>query len=415
VSKALSFVSLLFGLLVIGSTYALLAGPDNAELRAQLVGILVVEGVAFTGLMLFLVRPIKVAEATPPPKRAPRERDRLPPKPIHIPTPIVRRQMTQADSPAPRTARKSDPLEACPVCGPRMVTLPPLPVLQSPAVGRGRSGTQPPPTPTTPEPRKPRIKLTDLHEQAPLPPPPPPRPKRQTKIPKKPAKTQKLRAGATDLPTTLTVDHLPICVNIVTLATFCATADNGASSTDEDRIVESWIWTVVEHVSADADLAWTYHDELFAAHEATRLAGQQKLELVKSVATSIKDALGRSKLLNVTAWLCAEVIKADEKLDPGEAAIFRAALEGLGKADSEEFRDMAKDLLLGHKEVKALLAEFKITEKTPIRKTEEILLEEFGKCNARMQACAGAAKEQYRQKMKLITRIRDMLREIEAI
>ena len=63
-SKALSFVSLLFGLLVIGSTYALLAGPDNSELRAQLVGILVVEGVAFTGLMLFLVRPIKVAEGT---------------------------------------------------------------------------------------------------------------------------------------------------------------------------------------------------------------------------------------------------------------------------------------------------------------------------------------------------------------
>lgn len=413
-SKALSFVYCLFGLLVIGSTYALLGGPDNADLRTHLVGILVGEGMAFTAIMFFMVRPIKVTEPPPAVKRASRERDRLPAKPVQIPQPIVRSQAAQATPVGPRPARTPDPLESSPVCGPRMVILPPLPVLRSPTAGRRRPDAPPPPTPPPPtEPRRPRIKLTDLQEQAPLPPPPPPRPKRPTKTPKRPARTEKLRAGATDLPASLDAQHLPICVNIVKLATFCATADNGASSTDEDRILESWIWTVVEHVSADPELAWNFHDELFAAHKDTRLAGKQKLDAVKSIAASIKDAAGRSKLLNVTAWLCAEVIKADEKLDPGEAAIFQTAIKGLGKENSVEFKDIAKDLLLGDKEVKALLASLEITERTPARRRNEILLEEFSKCNARMQTCDGAAKERLRMRMVLITHVRHMLREID--
>jgi len=209
-------------------------------------------------------------------------------------------------------------------------------------------------------------------------------------------------------------NHLSICVNIVKLATHCATADNGASSTDEDKVVESWIWAAVENVSADADLAWIYHDDLLAVHQTARLSGKQKLDTVKATAAAIKVAAGRSKLVNASAWLCAEVIKADEKLDPGEAATFQTVLIGLGKENSDDFKDVAKDLLLGDKEVKALMSELRITENTPISRTNEKLLDEFSKCNARMQTCDGAAKEKLRQRLVLITYVRHMLQEIEA-
>ena len=414
-SKALSFISCLFGLLVIGSTVALLGGPENLETRSRLVGILVGEGVAFSALMFFVIQPSKMTAETTSVRPHQRERDRLPPKLNIIPEPILRRQASQPSEPRRHEPRPSDPLAPAPLYGPRLVTLPPLPILQSPTAGRRNPESIPTPPPTRPtDPRKPRFRLTDLQEQEPLPPPPPPRPKRPSKTPKRPGKTVKLRAGATDLPATLDASHLPICVDIVKLATYCATADNGASSTDEDKVVESWIWAAVEHVSAGADLAWTYHDDLLAAHQATRLAGKQKLDTVKGTAASIKTAAGRSKLLNATAWLCAEVIKADEKLDPGEAAIFQTALTALGKDNSDDFKDVAKDLLLGDKEVKALMSELRITDKTPISRTNDILLDEFSKCNARMQTCDGAAKEKLRQRLVLITYLRHMLQEIEA-
>jgi hypothetical protein len=415
VSKALSFISCLFGLLLVGSTVALLGGPENLGIRPRLVGILVGEGIAFSALMFFVIQPSKVAAEITSIKPNPRERDRLPAKPNLIPGPIARRLTSLPSQPIRREPRPSDPLARGPIYGPRLVTLPPLPVLQSPSAGRRVPEAIPPPPPTRQsETRKPRFKLSDLQEQEPLPPPPPPRPKRPTKTPKRPGKTFKLRAGATELPATLDATHLPICVDIVKLATYCATADNGASSTDEDKVVESWIWTAVEHVSADADLAWTYHDDLLAAHQATRLSGKQKLDTVKATAVSIKAAAGRSKLVSASAWLCSEVIKADEKLDPGEAATFQTALTGLGKENSDDFKDVAKDLLLGDKEVKALLSELRITEKTPISRTNDKLLDEFSKCNARMQSCDGAAKEKLRQRLVLITYVRHMLQEIEA-
>ena len=414
-SKALSFISCLFGLLVIGSTVALLGGPENLETRSRLVGILVGEGVVFSALMFFVIQPSKMTAETTSVRPHQRERDRLPPKLNIIPEPILRRQASQPSEPRRHEPRPSDPLAPAPLYGPRLVTLPPLPILQSPTAGRRNPESIPTPPPTRPtDPRKPRFRLTDLQEQEPLPPPPPPRPKRPSKTPKRPGKTVKLRASATDLPATLDASHLTICIDIVKLATYCATADNGASSTDEDKVVESWIWAAVEHVSADADLAWTYHDDLLAAHQATRLTGKQKLDTVKGTAASIKTAAGRSKLLNATAWLCAEVIKADEKLDPGEAAIFQTALTALGKDNSDDFKDVAKDLLLGDKEVKALMSELRITDKTPISRTNDILLDEFSKCNARMQTCDGAAKEKLRQRLVLITYLRHMLQEIEA-
>lgn len=411
-SKALSFISCLFGLLLVGSTVALLGGPENLGIRPRLVGILVGEGIAFSALMFIVIQPSKLTAAITRVKPNQRERDRLPQKLSIIPAPILRRQSTQPSEPHRYDLRPSDPLAPLPIYGPKLVTLPPLPILQSPTAGRRNAESAPPPRPA--EPRKPRFRLSDLQEQEALPPPPPPRPKRPSKTPKRPGKTVKLRASATDLPATLDASHLPVCVDIVKLATYCATADNGASSTDEDKVVESWIWAAVEHVSADADLAWTYHDDLFAAHHATRLAGKQKLDAVKITAASIKAAAGRSKLLNATAWLCAEVIKADEKLDPGEAAIFQTALKGLGKDNSDDFKDVAKDLLLGDKEVKALMSELRITDKTPISRTNDILLDEFSKCNARMQTCDGAAKEKLRQRLVLITYLRHMLQEIEA-
>ena len=413
-SKALSFISCLFGLLVVGSTVALLGGPENLEIRSRLVGILVGEGVAFSALMFFMIQPSKVTAENTSVKPNQRERDRLPPKLNLIPEPIARRQTSQSSEPLKREPRPSDPLTPAPIYGPRLVTLPPLPILKSPTAGRRNPESIPPPPTRPTEPRKPRFKLSDLQEQEPLPPPPPPRPKRPTKTPKRPGKTVKLRAGATDLPATLDASHLAVCVDIVKLATYCATADNGASSTDEDKVVESWIWAAVEHVSADADLAWTYHDDLLAAHQTTRLAGKQKLDTVKGTAALIKTAAGRSKLLNATAWLCAEVIKADEKLDPGEAAIFQTALTGLGKENSDDFKDVAKDLLLGDKEVKALMTELRITDKTPTSRTNDKLLDEFSKCNARMQTCDGAAKEKLRHRLVLITYLRHMLQEIEA-
>ena len=414
-SKALSFISCLFGLLIVGSTVALLGGPENLETRSRLVGMLVGEGVAFSALMFFVIQPSKLTAETTSVRPIQRDRDRLPAKPNIIPDPILRRQTTLPADPLRSEPRPSDPLAPAPVYGPRIVTLPPLPLLKSPTAGKRSPETVPLPPPARPtEQKKPRFRLSDLQEQQPLPPPPPPRPKRPSKTPKKPGKTVKLRAGATDLPTTLDASHLLACVNIVRLATYCATADNGASSTDEDKVVESWIWAAVEHVSADADLAWTYYDDLLAAHQASRLSGKQKLDSVKATAESIKAAAGRSKLLNATAWLCAEVIKADEKLDPGEAATFQTALKGLGKENADEFKDVAKDLLLGDREVKALMSELRITEKTPISRTNNILLDEFSKCNARMQTCDGAAKEKLRQRLVFITYLRHMLQEIEV-
>lgn len=414
-SKGLSFISCIFGLLVVGATVALLGGPENLGTRSRLVGILVGEGAAFSALMFFVIRPSNVKPVTTSVKTHQRERARLPSKPSTIPEPILRRRYSQ-DSAAPRRApRPSDPIAPAPVYGPRLVTIPALPILRPPSAGRRSPETIPAPAPKSPkDPRKPRFKLSDLQEQEPLPPPPPPRPKRPTKTPKRPGRTAKLRAGATDLPATLDATHLPICVDIVKLATFCATADNGASSTDEDKVVESWIWAAVEHASGDAELAWTYHDDLVAAHQTTRLAGKQRLDAVKSTSASIRTAAGRSKLINAAAWLCAEVIKADEKLDPGEAATFQTALKGLGKENSDDFKDVAKDLLLGDKEVKALMSELRITEKTPISRTNDKLLDEFSTCNARMQTCDGAAKEKLRQRLVLITYVRHMLQEIEA-
>ena len=172
-SKALSFISCLFGLLVVGSTVALLGGPENLEIRSRLVGILVGEGVAFSALMFFMIQPSKVTAENTSVKPNQRERDRLPPKLNLIPEPIARRQTSQSSEPLKREPRPSDPLTPAPIYGPRLVTLPPLPILKSPTAGRRNPESIPPPPTRPTEPRKPRFKLSDLQEQEPLPPPPP--------------------------------------------------------------------------------------------------------------------------------------------------------------------------------------------------------------------------------------------------
>ena len=412
-SKALASIASLFALLTLGASFYLIQSTEGAEGRGKLIGVLLGEGVVFSAVILIAARPLPQAPTTAAANNRNRERERIPTKPLVIPAPILRSAQVAPASSRVRLPRTPAPLESLPVHGPRLTALPSLPELTPPTSGR-RKPESPEPTPTPqPQPRRRKLNISDLPEQAPLPPPPPPKPKRPSKKPQRPKGTRKIKSEASDLPEELTEKQLEACVGIVSLATYCATADNGAASSDEDNVIKSWMWAAIERVVGDGELAWKFHDELFATHEHCRQAGKQKLDKVRDTAAEIRKSLGRNKLVNAAAWLCFEVIKSDDKLDTGEAAIFQVALEGLGKDRSPEFADVTKELLLSDDDVKELLDELKISEDDPQEKRNEKLLKEWRKCNARMNNCSGDQKENLRKKMELITKVRNLMSEIE--
>jgi hypothetical protein len=237
-----------------------------------------------------------------------------------------------------------------------------------------------------------------------------PRPKsaQQTR-PAIPAKFLALLATNAALPNRIAADALPLCADILTLGYLCAASD-GPVTSEEDHHLQGWIWSVVDK-TADGD-STSFLSQLTAAADKAKARGKQKLAAVTELAERI-HASGERKYIQAAATLCGEIVEIDGRLQPGEFATLSAALQGL-RIRNIKAAKIAQELIANDAEISELLAELGIEDDTPAEERERRLSTAWSLENARMHVISDAQRrQQMRQRMHLLQKIRDLYREVE--
>jgi len=414
--RSASIPAIFFATLCLALTIYLFNVAEGPEHRNTLLGVIIAEGLAISWLIWTIAQVEETKQATPIPVPRSRPIETIPTGPVATPKdrqPYLHRPLQPTRPPS----RSSNPLPPPPTVTRRSVNLPTLPDLPVPQPGRS-SNRLPEPTsgPTPPRPPRPTFNLDDLLPAAsPGPTPiiaPPPRPQPTPAPqgrPKRPRKYASFSEDSGDLPAKIALTELRLCCDILSLGYACAASD-GPVSTDEEDHLQGWLWCVVEN-TLDQDAA-TMHQALSQASEQCKTRGKQKLEVVSTLADSIRST-GEKKLIQAAAELCGEIIAQDGRLEPGEFATLSAAYKGLGVRSTKASK-IASTLLSSDAEVKKMLKELKITDATSAEAREVILSFAWSQENGRMYSVKDpAVKEKMRQRMALIQKIRDLYREMD--
>ena len=414
--RSASIPAIFFATLCLALTIYLFNVAEGSEHRNTLLGVIIAEGLAISWLIWTIAQVEEAQQATPIPVPRSRPVETIPTGPVAAPKdhqPYLHRPLQPTRPPS----RSSNPLPPPPTIPRRSVYLPTLPDLPVPQPGRS-SNRLPEPTsgPTPPRPPRPTYKLDDLLPAAspgstPIiapPPRPQPTPLPQGR-PKRPRKYSSFSDDSGALPAKIALTELRLCCDVLSLGYACAASD-GPVSTDEEDHLQGWLWCVVENTS-DQEAA-TMHQALSQASEQCKTRGKQKLEAVSTLADSIRST-GEKKLIQAAAELCSEIVAHDGRLEPGEYATLSIALKALGtrkiKAD-----DIAEELLGNDKEVAKILREANITEDTKASERLTILSNQWSIYNARtnLRNLPASELEKYRRSMALISKLREIYREM---
>jgi hypothetical protein len=237
---------------------------------------------------------------------------------------------------------------------------------------------------------------------------PRPKPNPQNR-PTVPAKFLASLATNAGLPNKIDAAELLLCQDILTLGYLCAACD-GPVSSEEDHHLQGWMWSVIDK-AADGDAAG-FLAQLSAAADQAKTRGKQKLSVVTQLAERI-HASGERKLIQAAATLCGEIVEIDGRLEPGEFATLSAALQGLHVRNIKAAK-IAQELIANDTEMSELLAELGIEDDTPAEERERRLSTAWSQENARMHVVNDAQRrQQMRQRMNLLQKIRDLYREVE--
>ena len=409
---------ILLALIPLGLTGFFFVNVQDVPSRNVLLIFLLAEALALAWFCWRLPLPLPESERAPIhiPKTRPQEA--LPPISINPPRPkdpyVHRPQATQRPP-----ARTSDPIPTAPTPNTRHPKLPPLPTLSIPQPGRTNTRTpEPTPRPATPKPIRQTIRLDDLLPPAPpkstpaptAAPAPKPRPTPTSQSrPLRPAKYADFSGDSNDIPATIALTELNLCSDILSLGYACAASD-GPVSTEEDHHLLSWMWCVVENTSKQDSHAFL--QRLTEVANQSKMRGKQKLDAVTTLGEAIRKT-GEKKLIQAAGALCGEVIELDERLEPGEFATLSVALKALGLRNTKAAK-IAKALLLNDSDISDLKEKLELDESTSRDDRERILSIAWDRENKRMQTVTDSDKrEEMRQKMKLIQRIRDLYRELD--
>jgi uncharacterized tellurite resistance protein B-like protein len=154
------------------------------------------------------------------------------------------------------------------------------------------------------------------------------------------------------------------------------------------------------------------HQALSQASEQCKTRGKQKLEVVSTLADSIRST-GEKKFIHAAAELCGEIVANDGRLEPGEFVTLSTALKALGTRKIKA-EDIAEELLSNDKEVAKTLREAKITDDMKASKRLMILSGLWSTYNARtnLRDLPASELEKYRRAMAVISKLREIYREM---
>ena len=414
--RTASIPAIFFATLCLALTIYLFNVAEGPEHRNTLLGVIIAEGLAISWLIWTIAQVEEAKQAAPIPVPRSRPVETIPTGPVASPKdrqPYLHRPLQPTRPPS----RSSNPLPPPPTVTRRSVNLPTLPDLTVPQPGRS-SNRLPEPTsgPTPPRPPRPTFKLDDLLPAAApgqasvnTPPPrPQPTPAPQGR-PKRPRKYAKFTENSGDLPAKIGLTELQLCSDILSLGYACAASD-GPVSTDEEDHLQGWLWCVVENTS-DQEAA-TMLQALSQTSEQCKTRGKQKLEVISTLADSIRST-GEKKLIQAAAELCGEIVAHDGRLEPGEYATLSTALKALGTRKIKA-ENIAEELLSNDKEVAKILREAKITDDMKASDRLAILSNQWSIYNARtnLRNLPASELEKYRRTMAVISRLREIYREM---
>ncbi len=406
---------ILLALIPLGLTlFVLILKQGQEQTPNTLVALLVAEVLAVAILGWRLSLPIPLAAPAPIllPKTRPTE---ILPE-IHASPPTLGEPYPyRAATPARPRPRPSDLLPPLPRLPAKKLGAPNLPELLAPQAGRSNARTpEAAPRPSKPTANRMVMRLDDLLPPTPTPPTSKPQATPRPKAlpqnrPTVPAKYLSLIAQNTSLPEVIPLTNLPLCQDVLSLGYLCAASD-GPVSSEEDAHVLGWMWSVIEK-SADADAA-AFLQELSATADQARMRGKQKLGNIKQLAERVR-ATGERKIIQSAGVLCRAIVEMDGRLEPGEFATLSAALDGLGIRNLKASK-IAHTLIANDTEITALLEELEIEDDTLVEERERKLSTAWSLENARMHVVTAPEKRnQMRQRMSLIQKIRDLYREME--
>lgn len=170
------------------------------------------------------------------------------------------------------------------------------------------------------------------------------------------------------------------------------------------------MWCVIENAtSTDAP---AFLQKLTEVANQSKMQGKQKLVAVTALGVAIR-ATGEKKLIQAAGALCGEIIELDGRLEPGEFATLSMALKALGLRNTKAAK-IAEALLSNDSDISELKDELDIDSTTSNDDRERILSMAWSRENARMQAVTDSfRREEMRQRMNLIQKIRDLYRELD--
>ena len=406
---------ILLALIPLGLTlFVFMLKQGQEQTPNTLVALLVAEvlAVAILGWRLSLPIPL----ATPAPILLPKTRptEILPETHARPPT-LGDPYPYRAATPARPRPRPSDLLPPLPRLPAKKFVLPNSPELLAPQAGRSNArAPEAAPRPNKPAANRMVMRLDDLLPPTPTPPTSKPqstpRPKAQPQNrPPIPAKYLTFIAQNTSLPNDIPLTNLPLCQDVLSLGYLCAASD-GPVTSKEDAHILGWMWSVIEK-SEDADAA-SFLQELSATADQARMRGKQKLSLVKQVAERIRST-GERKLIQSAGALSVAIVEIEGRLEPGEFATLSAALDGLGIRNIKAMK-IAHTLIVNDTEIAALLEALEIEDDTLVEERERKLSTAWSLENARMHVVTDPEKRnQMRQRMSLIQKIRDLYREMD--
>jgi len=170
------------------------------------------------------------------------------------------------------------------------------------------------------------------------------------------------------------------------------------------------MWCVVENTSKQDSHAFL--QRLTEVANQSKMRGKQKLDAVTALGEAIRGT-GEKKLTQAAGALCGEVIELDGRLEPGEFATLSVALKALGLRNTKAAK-IAKELLSNDSDISDLEDELDIDGTTSKDDRERILSMAWSRENARMQAVTDSLRrEEMRQRMNLMQKIRDLYRELD--